>query len=258
MHLLRRLVLCTSFLFLSSCMTKGPNPNDPYERVNRNTYKFNQFFDSLLLKPAAQVYKAVIPAPIRTAINNGYDNVNMIPTTANDVLQGDLKHAVKDFWRLFINSTLGVGGLLDVAANRCGLPPRSNDLGLTFAKWGDINSPYIVIPFLGPSTIRDGMAQMFEYAVLTPYPLIPTNATIYVVLGVRYVDLRSQLLETDRLMQEALDRYAFMRDAYLQHRNYRIQGMLEQNETIATSNAEIGSDYITETAITEAATQKNM
>ena len=231
MHLLRRLVLCTSVLLLSSCMTKGPNPNDPYERVNRNTYKFNQFFDSLLLKPAAQVYKAVIPAPIRTAINNGYDNVNMIPTTANDVLQGDLKHAVKDFWRLFINSTLGVGGLLDVAANRCGLPPRSNDLGLTFAKWGDKKSPYLVIPFLGPSTFRDGMGLMFDYALFTPYPYIKSDAVLYGILGLRYIDLRSQMFDADKLMADAIDKYAFMRDAYLQHRQYLMTGEQQQESS---------------------------
>lgn len=239
-------------ILVSGCIRKDPNPQDPYESINRKTYQFNQFFDTLLLKPVAKGYKALLPAPVRVGINNVYDNANMIPTVANDVLQGDIAHAIKDFWRLGINSSLGIGGILDVANMRCGLPPRSNDLGLTFAKWGDTKSPYIVIPLLGPSTIRDGMAAMFQYAVLTPYPYIPSDAAIWGVLGFRYVDLRSQLLDSENLIDEALDRYSFIRDAYLQHRNYKIQEVTGGKNNPLTSNTEIGSDYITEEAIQEA------
>lgn len=238
--------------FLSGCVAKRPQPQDPYESINRKTYQFNQFFDTLLLKPAAKAYKAILPAPVRVGINNVYDNVNMVPTVANDLLQADIAHAIKDFWRLGINTSLGIGGILDVANARCGLPPRSNDLGLTLAKWGDTKSPYIVIPLLGPSTIRDGMAAMFQYAVLTPYPYIPSDAAIWGVLGFRYVDLRSQLLDSEGLIDEALDRYSFIRDAYLQHRNYKIQEITGEKNQNNTSNAEIGSDYITEDAVQEA------
>lgn len=239
-------------MLISGCVKKGPNPQDPYESINRKTYQFNHFLDTLILKPVAKGYKTILPAPVRVGINNVYDNVNMVPTIANDLLQADVAHAIKDFWRLGINTSLGIGGILDVANARCGLPPRSNDLGLTLAKWGDTKSPYIVIPLLGPSTIRDGMAAMFQYAVLTPYPYIPNDAAIWGVLGFRYVDLRSQLLDSEGLIDEALDRYSFIRDAYLQHRNYKIQEITSgKNETL-TSNAEIGSDYITEEAIQQA------
>ena len=213
-------------LCLSACSIKGTNPDDPYEAMNRKTYKFNQAFDKFLLKPTAKVYKAVLPGLVRSGINNVYDNVNMLPTVANDLFQAEGNYAIKDSWRFIINSTFGMGGILDVA-NGWGLPPHSNDAGLTFAKWGDKKSPYFIIPLLGPSTFRDGMGLMFNY-FLTPYPYL-SNTLMYSLVGVRYVDLRSQMLDTDRLMDEAIDKYAFMRDAYLQHRNSLITGERLQN-----------------------------
>ena len=184
----------------------------------------------MILKPPARVYAAVIPAQVRAGINNMYDNVNMLPTVANDLLQAEGKLAVKDTWRFIINSTIGVAGIFDPAST-FKLPPHSNDLGLTFAKWGDKKSPYLVIPFLGPSTFRDGMGMMFDYAFFTPYPYIKSDAVFYGVLGLRYVDLRSQMLGTERLMADAIDKYAFMRDAYLQHRHFLMTGEQQQEES---------------------------
>ncbi len=243
-------VVC--LFLLVSCVTKGTNPDDPYEAINRKTHKFNQKFDGLLLKPFAVVYKVVLPKQVRASVNNAYDNINMIPSVGNDLLQADWRWAIKDFWRFFFNSTFGVAGLFDIASTRFGLPPHSNDLGLTFAKWGNRKSPYIVIPLLGPSTIRDAMGDMFEYAIMTPYPYIKNNAILYSLLGVRYVDLRSQFLDKEALMKEALDPYSFIRDAYLQHRNYKIQMVLgESNADDAEINNPVtdpmlGVDYIAE------------
>lgn len=214
--------LITSLFSLSACAIKGTNPVDPYESINRKTFAFNHALDTAILKPAAQLYATVLPAPVRSGINNVYDNVNMIPTVANDLLQAEFKFAYKDTWRFIINSTVGIGGIVDVAKTMS-LPPRSNDLGITFAKWGDKQSPYIIIPLLGPSTIRDGMGLMFNYTLLTPYPYL-SSGLAWGLVGVRYVDLRSQMFDTDRLMSEALDQYSFMRDAYLQHRQYLITG----------------------------------
>jgi phospholipid-binding lipoprotein MlaA len=211
-------------LLLSACISKGSNPADPYEAINRQTYKFNVVFDTFILKPPAKLYKAVVPPLVRSGVNNFYNNINMIPTVANDLLQAEWNCAIKDVGRFVINTTIGVGGVFDVATRFRDLPPRSNDLGLTFAKWGDKNSPYIVIPFLGPSTIRDGMGMMFNYTLFTPYPYIPSDTVIWTLIIVRYVDLRSQMLETDKLIEESIDKYAFIRDAYLQHRNYLITG----------------------------------
>ncbi len=220
----------TSALLLSACVAKGPHPDDPYEHFNRKIYKFNAKFDAIVLKPPAKVYVAVVPAKIRAGINNVYDNVNMIPTVANDLLQAEWNMAIKDTWRFIANTTLGVGGIFDPASTMK-LPPHSNDLGLTFAKWGDKKSPYLVIPFLGPSTFRDGMGMMFNYALLTPYPYIQPDALIYGILGLRYVDLRSQMFDAEKLMADAIDQYAFMRDAYLQHRQYLMTGELQQENS---------------------------
>ena len=220
---MRLTVLLTSTLLLSACVSKGTNPDDPYESLNRKTHAFNMAFDATVLKPVAKLYKAVLPSPIRSGVNNVYNNVNMLPTVANDLLQADGNNAIKDTWRFIVNSTFGIAGILDVAKT-FSLPPHSNDLGLTFAKWGDKKSPYFVIPFLGPSTFRDGMGMLFDYTLFTPYPYLQTSYAVYGVLILRYVDLRSQMLETDRLIAEALDKYTFIRDAYLQHRNYLITG----------------------------------
>lgn len=228
MRSLITLATLTSTLLLSACVTKGTNPADPYEAFNRKVYKFNEGFDAVILKPPAKVYKTVVPAKVRAAINNVYDNVNMIPTVANDLLQADGNMAIKDTWRFIINSTIGIGGIFDPAST-FKLPPHSNDLGITFAKWGDKNSPYLVIPCLGPSTFRDGMGLMLNFALLTPYPYIQSDAWFYGILGLRYVDLRSQMLDTDRLMADAIDKYSFMRDAYLQHRQYLITGSQPDN-----------------------------
>ncbi len=221
--------VATSLLLLSACVTKGSNPADPYEAMNRKTHAFNGHVDDFILKPSAKVYKAVIPAPLRAGINNVYNNINMLPTVANDLLQGELTYALKDSWRFIINSIMGIGGIFD-AASSCSLPPHSNDLGITFAKWGDKNSPYLVIPLLGPTTIRDGMGMMFDFTYFTPYPYLSSDAVIYGVLALRYVDLRSQMLDTDKLFAEAIDQYAFIRDAYLQHRNFLITGKQEETE----------------------------
>ncbi len=231
MRLITTLTAVVSGLFLSGCVTKGTNPDDPYEPINRKTHAFNMAVDSVLLKPVAKVYKTVLPSPIRAGINNAYNNVNMLPTVANDLLQAEGNYAIKDTWRFIVNSTFGIAGILDVAST-FSLPPHSNDLGLTFAKWGDKKSPYIVIPLLGPSTIRDGMGMIYDYSFFTPYPYIRSNAVLYGLLGLRYVDLRSQMLETDRLLDEGLDKYTFIRDAYLQHRNYLITGEQPDNGSL--------------------------
>lgn len=231
MRLTSIFAVLTSGLLLSGCMSKGTNPDDPLEPINRKFHAFNMVFDRYILRPPAVAYKTVIPSIVRAGINNAYNNVNMLPTVANDLLQAEWNYAIKDTWRFIANSTMGIGGLFDVAST-FSLPPHSNDLGLTFAKWGDKKSPYFVIPLLGPSTIRDGMAMMFDYALFTPYPYIHSNYVLYGLLGLRYIDIRSQMLETDRLINESFDKYAFIRDAYLQHRNYLITGEQQDNGSL--------------------------
>lgn len=244
MRLILSTTTITCSLLLSACTTKGSNPVDPYESLNRKIHTFNMAFDATMLKPPARLYKAVVPAPVRAGINNAYNNVNMLPTVANDLLQGEWQYAYKDTWRFIANTTIGIGGIFDVAS-RFSLPPRSNDLGITFAKWGNKQSPFIVIPLLGPSTIRDGMGQMFDYALFTPYPYIKSDALLYSLLGLRYIDIRSQMFDTERLISESYDQYSFIRDAYLQRRNFLITG--EQAEADALYIDDENDSVLTET-----------
>lgn len=256
-HPYLKLSLILNTLTLSSCIYKGTNPSDPYEPFNRRVHDFNMAFDATMLKPPAKLYKAIIPAPIRTGVNNFYMNINMITTVANDLLQADLSYALKDTWRFLINSTLGIGGLFDVA-DRFGLPSHSNDVGLTLAKWGYKNSSYLVIPFLGPSTFRDGAGMLVEYTVLSPYPYIHYDnyVVLYSLAALRFVDLRAQYLETDQVLAEALDKYTFLRDAYLQNRNYRITGEMPISEADSDDlyldgeededEEDVGTDYVDE------------
>lgn len=206
---------------LCGCAHQGTNPDDPFEPFNRKIHKFNMTIDRTLLKPPVKLYRALLPAFVRKGINNFYNNLDMIPTVVNDLLQAEGVWAIKDTWRFAINSTLGVGGFFDFAQH-CSLPLHYNDLGLTFAKWGNQHSPYLVIPLLGPSTLRDGAGILFQFALYSPYVYLQSNTLIYSLLGVRYLDLRSQFMDTEQIMDEALDQYSFIRDAYLQHRNFLI------------------------------------
>lgn len=244
MRLIVSLATFIGSLMLSACMTKGPNPADPYERFNRKVYNFNMAVDATLLRPTARFYKIIIPPPIRTGVNNAFNNVAMLPTVANDVLQADWRYAIKDSWRFLINSSFGIVGIFDVADKHFGLPPHYNDMGLTFAKWGDKKSPYLVVPLLGPSTIRDGMGMVFDYTVLSPYAYIDYGGIVWGLAAFRFVDLRSQMFETEALMAQALDKYSFIRDAYLQHRNFRITGEQQETGDLYVDGEDESNDYV--------------
>jgi phospholipid-binding lipoprotein MlaA len=236
-----------SILMLTSCTHKGTNPVDPYEPFNRKVHNFNMAFDATVLRPPAKLYHALVPRRLRKGVGNFFNNLDMLPTVANDILQAEGKMAIRDSWRFAINSTLGVAGLFDIAV-KFGLAPHYNDLGVTFAKWGDKNSPYIVIPFIGPSTIRDGSGWLFQFALWSPYVYINNDALAFGLLTVHYIDLRSQLFDAERLMNEALDKYSFIRDAYLQHRNYLIAGAEQDNGSLYIDDAAADDVALQETA----------
>lgn len=236
-------LILLSAISLSGCVTIGPNPDDPYEKINRKIYAFNVNVDKYILKPPAKAYAKIVPNKIRAGINNVYNNLNMMPTVANDILQADWNSTIKDTWRFIANTTIGIGGIFDPAST-FGLPPHSNDLGLTFAKWGDKKSPYIMLPFLGPTTIRDGMGLMFDYTFFTIYPYLHSDPVIYSILALRYVDLRAQMLDTDKLINLSMDQYAFIRDAYLQHRDYLINGEQKTSDELYIDEDENPNDTI--------------
>lgn len=212
----RRLILILLMMTLSGCHHYCAHPEDPFESINRELYKFNMAFDATVLKPPTKLYYQYVPAPVRGGINNVFNNIAMLPTIGNDILQLQGHHAIHDFARFYLNSTLGLAGIGDVASN-LGIPLHRNDFGLTLASWGNTTSPYIMIPFLGPSTIRDGFGMVLDYTFLTPYPLI-ADQILYGILSTRYIDLRSQMMDGEDMLHDSIDPYIFMRDAYLQYR----------------------------------------
>ena len=182
----------------------------------------------LFLNPSPLSYNKIIPRPLNKGIHNVFTNIGNLPTIANDILQLHFYQMMNDAWRLAINTTIGIGGLFDVAA-RMGLEPYTNDFGLTLARYGWINSTYLVLPFFGPSTPRDGISIAVDYYGFSIYPYIYPTSTRYAIYALSVVDRRAQLLQFESVMEEAaLDKYVFIRNAYLQRRSF----LIEQNKNL--------------------------
>lgn len=206
---------------LAACATvppnAGQNQRDPFERVNRHIDAFNDGFDRAIAKPVAKGYRAVVPAGIRLCISSGFSNLGEVRNTVNDLLQFKGSGAATDAGRLVINSTMGVAGCFDVAS-RMGLEKRNEDFGLTLAHWGVNTGPYVVIPFLGPSDVRDAFSKVPD-SYLNPIGYVTPVKDRYILYGVSIIDLRTLLLDASSLVDTAaLDRYQFVRDAWFQHR----------------------------------------
>ncbi len=203
----------------------APPISDPYQRINRFFFNLNDTLDTMILKPLATLYNAIMPRPLNRGIHNAFVNINNIPTIANDLLQVHFYQAASDTWRLLINTSIGVGGLFDVA-NTLGLEPYTNDFGLTLATWGYRHSDFIVLPIFGLNTIRDGLALPVDYFGFSIYPYIhaDTDTIGYGLYGLSVIDRRAQLLKYQSLLEEiSLDKYAFVRNAYIQRRQHQIE-----------------------------------
>ncbi|HXH55587.1 MAG TPA: VacJ family lipoprotein [Gammaproteobacteria bacterium] len=199
----------------------GKSPSvDRFEMLNRSTYGFNKGVDRLLIKPVSRAYEAIIPNPIQTMVGNFFQNLSEIPNIGNDILQGDFRHAQQDTARFLVNSTWGLGGLFDVAGKK-GLEKHHQDFGLTLAKWGYTESSYLVLPLLGPSTVRDGLGLGVTYTMTLQSHLKSTSLRNY-LLALQYIHTRASLLKVEPLIGESVDEYVFIRDAYLQRRKYLI------------------------------------
>jgi phospholipid-binding lipoprotein MlaA len=211
---------------------------DPLERINRVMFVFNDKLDFYLIKPVAQLYNAIIPKPLNKGIHNFFNNLGELPTIANDLLQLNFFQMTNDTARLIINSTMGIGGLFDIAT-RMRLPYFQNDFGLTLARWGYANSNYIVLPVFGSYTIRDGLGIPVDYFAFSVYPYVNPQSTRYQLLMLFMVDHRANLLQFEPVLEEAaIDRYVFMRNAYMQHRAFQIEqvkhlGYKEHRESAA-------------------------
>ena len=226
--LLRNLVLLPvlgMLLALLQGCASGPNANpaDPLEPLNRTVFQFNDGLDKAVFKPVATAYKSVTPAPIRTGVGNFFNNLLDVRTLINNVLQLKVEDAVETAMRLGVNTVFGMGGFLDVASEMQ-LERHPQDFGQTLGRWGVGPGPYLVLPVLGPSSVRDAVGTVVEGStdVVTNLGDVSTRNSLTVL---RVVDIRSGLLQaTDLLDLASLDRYAFARDAYLQRKRIGIAG----------------------------------
>jgi phospholipid-binding lipoprotein MlaA len=208
--------LLIAILLLTGC-AGGRNPADPLEPLNRAVYRFNDALDKAVLKPAAKGYSAVMPTAGKIMVSNFFSNLDDIMITVNDLLQFKLVQGYSDGTRFIVNSTIGVFGLIDVASSG-GLKKHDEDLGQTLGKWGVGNGPYLVIPIVGPSTLRDGVGFYFDL-YLDPMYYIEDMSTRNQAYLVQKITRRAELLDQEKVMDEAvIDHYEFIRDVYLLHR----------------------------------------
>lgn len=216
--------LVLAAMLLGACATgrpAAPDPSqapDPLEGFNRVMQHVNDGFETVLVKPVDTVYRTVMPRPLRKGLSNAYGNISSPVTFLNDVLQGKPKRAGQTLARFLINSTLGLGGLIDVAAHK-GIKPHKEDFGQTLAVWGVKSGPYLVLPLIGPTTVRDGIGYGVDTISDPLYWLIHDKTTEYALYGsellIEYDDNRDEL---DALRKSSIDFYAALRSAYLQHR----------------------------------------
>ncbi len=210
---------------LSACATPGRTSagGDPYESFNRKMFAFNDTLDNYVIKPVAQGYKAVVPEPARTCVSNVFGNIDDVWSGVNSCLQGKGNDCFQTVVRVVTNTVFGLGGCIDVASSMPGLERKREDFGQTLAVWGVPSGPYVVLPFFGPSTIRDtGGLIVGSYADPVRL-LIKDDEWFWGVTALRVVSLRADLLDATNLLdQAALDRYSFVRDAYIQRRNNQI------------------------------------
>lgn len=209
------------FLIVLFFTTSYVYANDPHEAYNRDVENFNKSVDDTFLKPTTQAYVEITPSPARSAVSNFVNNLIEPVTIVNDLLQAKGTQGIEDTARFIFNSTFGLLGLIDIATPM-GLPKHNEDFGQTFAVWGWRDSDYLNLPLLGPSTTRD--------AVGTPISLVMTNFGIPFTM-IRLLSVRESLLAVDPMIENASDRYLFVRDAYLQKREYDINDGVVNNKS---------------------------
>ena len=205
-------------LLLSGCASTN-NPRDPLEPLNRAVYQVNDALDKVIMKPVATVYKTVLPQFVRTGVTNFFSNLYDILTALNNLLQGKFADALSDTGRIAVNTTVGLAGLIDVGTE-IGLEKHKEDFGQTMGRWGVADGPYLQVPFFGPSSFRDAVGTFVDFKA-DPIKWIWRDhvATRYSLWGLFTVNLRANLLDSTKILEEAaLDPYEFQRDAYLQRR----------------------------------------
>lgn len=216
--MLRTAAVATVVALSTGCATThGNNPHDPWEGLNRSVFAFNEGLDKAVIKPVAQGYDAVAPQPVKTGISNFFSNIGDIFIGVNNLLQGKLNDAASDTGRVMINTTVGILGLLDVAS-KIGIEKHEEDFGQTLGVWGVGDGPYVVLPFFGPRTLRDTAGLVLDLKA-DPVPNEGHVATRNTLVVTRLIDQRAELLPAENVIEgAALDKYSYLRDAYLQRR----------------------------------------
>ena len=211
-------LLCLALAWGCATAEGERDPRDPWEGFNRGVYRFNETFDEYVAQPVARTYVAVLHQEIRIRVSNFFSNIQDLLIGANNLLQGKFEDGVNDFARFAFNSTIGLLGIHDVASDFPGLEKHNEDFGQTLGRWGAAPGPYLILPFLGSSTVRDAAGTAVDWMVQPVGEVRPIELrnTLY---GLYFVDTRAQLLDASRILEEAaLDKYVFQRDAYLQRR----------------------------------------
>lgn len=219
-----RLLVLLSLLTLQACasLPEGTqrSEDDPWERYNRAIYTFNDAVDSAVLRPTAKGYRYITPDPVEQGISNFFSNLGTPLVALNQFLQADFVEGFSDLGRFLINSTVGIGGLFDPATG-IGLVDHNEDFGQTLAVWGIPSGPYLQLPFLGPSTLRDTFGVLGDSQIELLYQHIDEPEKYYLI-ALNVINQRAQLLNLDEQLRAAYDPYTFLRDAYLQRREFLI------------------------------------
>lgn len=212
------LLLSFSFMLLSGCATTNGDPRDPIEGVNRAVFQFNEGFDRMIFKPVAKGYKKIVPEPVNQGVSNFFGNLEDVITIFNNLMQFKFKQGASDTVRVFFNTTIGLLGVFDVASGM-GIEKNDEDFGQTLGYWGVGAGPYLMLPFLGPSTVRDLTGGIVDGAVFDPIFMVDHIPTRNTLLVTKMIDQRADLLGASNVMEQAaLDRYDFLRESYFQKR----------------------------------------
>jgi phospholipid-binding lipoprotein MlaA len=214
-------MLSASVLLSSCAAVTAPDKRDPWESFNRSVYAFNDDFDRSIARPVSETYKDYTPDMVQTGVSNFFSNLDDVLVFVNDLLQFKFKQAAQDLTRFAFNTTAGLFGLIDVSSHM-DLPKHHEDFGQTLATWGVGSGAYVMLPFLGPSTVRDTGGLVADWQI-DPVYTISDNAARWSAIILRAVDTRASLLEATKIMEKSgIDPYVFLRNAYLQHRENQI------------------------------------
>jgi len=222
----KRLVVLSLLALMFGCASipagVPPSPDDPWEPFNRSVFEFNEGLDAYVLKPVVAGYRFVLPEFVREGIYNFFSNYNDIYTALNNLLQGKPDYAFNDLMRVVVNTTMGLGGMIDLATPG-GLEKHKEDFGQTFGVWGVPSGPYVVLPFFGPSSVRDTFGTVADLETDYLFKYIPNVGLRNSLTGLRVVNARNTYYEAGDLLDgAAIDKYSFLRDAYIQRRKYQI------------------------------------